>query len=453
MVAVKPDRALAEWPRGPAQVERAPGLLVLFMVLRTIYHPGSNSDHRGRRLVQPMGVRLMSTERVEFSSSTGARLSAHLERPSSGTPRGWALFAHCFTCSHNVRAALQITRALSKVGIGVLRFDFTGLGESEGDFADTNLSSNVDDILAATGYMEAQLEAPSLLVGHSLGGAAVLLAASALDSVRAVATIGAPADSKHVLDHVASSREEIEAVGEATVEVGGRPFRVKKQFLNDLTATRMDSTVAGLERALLIFHSPIDEVVGIDNATHLYQVARHPKSFVSLDTADHLLSDPEDSRYVAGLLSAWADRYLDKTGEDLSDLVEKDRAVTRTERGTFFTDVVIRKHRLAADEPKSFGGEDRGPNPYEFLLAGLGSCTSMTLQMYAGRKGWPLDQAIVRLCHRRLPAPQLDTVGREIELVGDLNDEQRERLMEIADRCPVHRTLEAGVNIRSKMLE
>ena len=395
----------------------------------------------------------MSTERVEFTSSTGGRLSAQVERPSSGTPRGWALFAHCFSCSNNVRAAEQVTRALTKLGFGVLRFDFTGLEENESDFADTNFPSGVDDILAATRYMEAALEAPSLLVGHSLGGAAVLQAASALDSVRAVATIGAPADPKHVLEHVVSSREAVEAVGEATVEIGGRPFRVTKQFLNDLKATRMDSTMASLERALLIFHSPIDEVVGIDNATHLYQVARHPKSFVSLDTADHLLSDPKDSRYVAGLLSAWADRYLDNSEEDLSDLVEKDRAVTRTERGTFFTDVVIRKHRLAADEPKSFGGEDLGPNPYEFLLGGLGSCTSMTLQMYAGRKGWPLDQAIVRLCHRRLPAPQLDTVDREIELVGDLNDEQRERLMEIADRCPVHRTLEAGVDIRSKMLE
>lgn len=395
----------------------------------------------------------MSTERVEFTSSTGARLSAQVERPVSGTPRGWALFAHCFTCSKNARAAVQITRALSKLGIGVLRFDFTGLGESEGDFADTNFSSNVADILAAARHMEAELEAPSLLVGHSLGGAAVLQAASALDSVRALATIGAPADPKHVLEHVASSREDIEAIGEATVEIGGRPFKVKKQFLDDLEATRMDSTVAGLGRALLIFHSPIDEVVGIDNAAHLYQVARHPKSFVSLDTADHLLSDPEDSRYVAGLLSAWADRYLDNSGEDLSDLGEKDLAVTRTEHGTFFTDVVIGKHRLASDEPKSVGGENLGPTPYDFLLAGLGSCTSMTLQMYAGRKGWPLDQAIVRLRIQRLPGPPLDTVYREIELVGDLNDEQRARLMEIADRCPVHRTLEAGVDVRSKMLE
>jgi len=389
-------------------------------------------------------------------------LSARLELPLSGEPSAYALFAHCFTCSKNIRAAVHVTRALSARGYGVVRFDFTGLGESEGDFADTNFTSNIQDLVAAARFMEEELEGPSLLVGHSLGGAAVLRAAPQIESVRAVATVGAPADPVHVLAHVVEDRDEIERTGEAEVRIGGRPFRIRRQFLDDLESQQMEAAVSGLGRPLLIFHSPIDDIVGIENAARLYEMARHPKSFVSLDRADHLLGDESDSQYVGDVLAAWASRYLpaDASTEEPEDLGAADRVVTRTGTEGFRTDIRVRRHALTADEPISVGGEDAGPTPYDLLLAGLGACTSMTLQMYARRKGWPLQEARVRLRHRRKhandcldcatdPDPRLDVVDREVELSGDLDDEQRTRLLEIADRCPVHRTLEAGVHVRT----
>lgn len=403
----------------------------------------------------------MPTEKIQFEGADGHLLSARIEAPPGPRPATWALFAHCFTCTKNIRAAVDISRALASRGVGVLRFDFTGLGESEGDFANTNFSSNVGDLVAAGRFMADELDAaPSILVGHSLGGAAVLQAAPSLPGVRAVTTIGAPADPVHVLQHVDASAEEIAARGEARVSIGGRPFTVKKQFLDDLRAQHMEDVVAGLDAALLFMHAPLDEVVGIDNAARLYQMAKHPKSFVSLDRADHLLTDSADSAYVATVLAAWASRYVDlyEGPADIDELREGDRAVTRTVEGTFHTDIAVRQHILVADEPASVGGEDAGPTPYDYIVAGLGACTSMTLQMYAGRKEWPLEEARVSLKHRRIHAndcddceadQRLDVVDREIELVGPLSDEQRARLMEIADRCPVHRTLEAGVRVET----
>lgn len=404
----------------------------------------------------------MPTERIEFAGADGQRISARLESPPGGRPSGWALFAHCFTCSKNIRAAVDITRSLSSLGLAVVRFDFTGIGESEGDFEETNFSSNVQDVVAAARFMEDELGAPTILIGHSLGGAAVLQAATSLPSVRAVTTIGAPADPEHVLRHIDATAEEIEAKGEATIRIGGRPFTIKKQFLDDLERQRMERIVPELEAALLFMHSPLDEVVDIDNAARLYAMARHSKSFVSLDGADHLLSETADSEYVAAVLTAWASRYVDlSTGpEDIEELRDAERAVTRTRAGAFYTDVSIRRHHLVADEPSSVGGEDAGPTPYDYVIAGLGACTSMTLQMYAGRKRWPLEEVRVRLAHRRVHAEdceecddgsdaRLDVVDREIELCGPLDGEQRARLMEIADRCPVHRTLDAGVRIET----
>lgn len=403
----------------------------------------------------------MATERITFPGSTGEALSARLELPVHGQPRAWALFAHCFTCSKNVKAAVNITRALSRLGVGVLRFDFTGLGESEGDFADTTFSSNVEDIVAAARFLAAEYESPALLIGHSLGGAAVLQATRSLPDIRAVATIGAPADPAHVRHLVSSAEDEIEEYGEAVVSISGRDFRIRKQFLDDLEAHPGPELVRSLGRALLILHSPIDEVVSIDNAASLYTQAKHPKSFVSLDDADHLLTKSDDSEYVAGVLAAWASRYLDLTQvpDDAEELRVQDRAVTRTQSGTFYTDIAIRHHTLVADEPKSVGGQDLGPTPYDYLLAGLGSCTSMTLQMYAGRKEWPLEEARIRLRHRRLHATdceecaegdsRMDVIDREVELIGPLDEAQRRRLLEIADRCPVHRTLEAGVRVQT----
>ncbi|NNF11604.1 MAG: alpha/beta fold hydrolase [Gemmatimonadetes bacterium] len=401
----------------------------------------------------------MPTEKIQFEGVDGHLLSARIEAPPGPRPHTWALFAHCFTCTKNIRAAVDISKALAGRGVGVLRFDFTGLGESEGDFADTNFSSNVEDLVAAGRFMANELGAgPSILVGHSLGGAAVLQAAASLPAVRAVTTIGAPADPEHVLRHVEASAEEIEERGMAEVRIGGRPFNIKKQFLDDLRAQHVEEVVSGLDAALLFMHSPVDEIVGVDNAARLYRMAKHPKSFVSLDGADHLLADSADSAYVATVLAAWASRYVDlRDGPaDIDELREADRAVTRTGKGTFHTDIAIRRHVLVADEPASVGGADAGPTPYDYLIAGLGACTSMTLQMYAGRKEWPLEEARVSLKHRRIHAkdcenceedPRLDVIDREIELVGPLDEEQRARLMEIADRCPVHRTLDAGVRV------
>lgn len=404
----------------------------------------------------------MPTERLTFTGSEGHELAARLELPTDGRPRAWALFAHCFTCTKNIRAAVHLTRALSAEGIGVLRFDFTGLGESEGDFADTSFSSNVQDLVAAARYMERELAAPQLLVGHSLGGAAVIHAAGRLDSVRAVATIGAPAEPSHVLAHIESSREEIERDGVAEVSIGGRPFTVKRHFLEDLESQSMADAVDGLDAALLILHASTDGVVGVDNAARLYEMARHPKSFISLDGADHLLAESRDSEYAGRVLAAWASRYVDlrEPEADAEELRAGDRVATRTGPEGFRTDVAVRGHSLVADEPVSVGGDDAGPTPYDLLVAGLGACTSMTLQMYARRKEWPLEEARVRLRHKKIHREdedecaadgdaRLDVVDREVELVGELDDEQRERLMEIADRCPVHRTLEAGVRVET----
>jgi len=410
----------------------------------------------------------MPTRRISFPGSTGDSLAARLELPVDGEPVAWALFAHCFTCSKDLKAAVRITRELGARGIAVLRFDFTGLGESEGDFADTTFSSNVDDLARAGTYMEEELgHAPELLIGHSLGGAAVLRVADRLPSVRAVATLGAPADPEHVLHHVEDSMDEIEAKGEACVTIAGRRFTIRKAFLDDLAGSQMEAAVSGLDRALLIMHSPVDRIVGIDNAARLYEMARHPKSFISLDDADHLLMDPDDAAYAATVLAAWAGRYMDPmpAEKDEAELRDQQRVVASIGRDHYRTELSVRRHALVADEPESVGGTDQGPTPYDLVAAGLGACTVMTLRMYADRKEWPLDGARARLRHRKIHkrdeeegdasdggdggSSRLDVIDREIELHGDLDEEQRARLMEIADRCPVHRTLEAAVEVRT----
>ena len=406
----------------------------------------------------------MSTEIITFPGAGGDTLSARLELPPGGKSVATALFAHCFTCTKNIKAAVNISRALARERIAVLRFDFTGLGESEGDFADTNFSSNVADVVAAGRFLEGGLGAPAILVGHSLGGAAVLHAARELDSVEAVATIGAPADPGHVVTHMRDSVEEIEERGEAEVFLGGRPFLIKRQFLEDLSQVRMEEVVRSLGRALLLFHSPVDATVDVDNAARLYGLAKHPKSFVSLDTADHLLSDEEDSKYVGVVLAAWSRKYVDFSGEDEADAAAAgERVVTQTVAAGYRTEIAARGHTLLADEPKSVGGDDTGPTPYDLLMAALGSCTGITLRMYADRKGWPLDRIRVSLQHDKMHLHdcadceegdhRVDQVERRILLEGDLSDEQRDRLMEIADRCPVHRTLDAGVRIKTQAAE
>ncbi|MDQ2694769.1 MAG: bifunctional alpha/beta hydrolase/OsmC family protein [Pseudomonadota bacterium] len=406
----------------------------------------------------------MQSKSLSFQNPAGQRLAARLDLPADGRPLAYALFAHCFTCSKNLKAAANVCRSLAGAGFAVLRFDFTGLGESGGDFADTNFSSNVADLLAAAQRLAADYQAPRLLVGHSLGGAAVLQAAARIPSALAVATIGAPAEPSHVLRLLHSHREAIERDGEAEVELAGRTFRIKKQFLDDLAGQRMDEVLKNLNRALLIFHAPLDDTVGIDNAGRLFQAARHPKSFVSLDRADHLLTREEDSRYVGEVLAAWAGRYIPLSREAPRQAEEGNRVVVRTEQGGFRSEVMVRGHALVADEPVSVpGGTDAGPTPYDLLVAGLGACTTMTVHMYAQRKGWPLEAATARLSHQKIHADDctgcetrqgyIDHIDRELELTGPLDAEQRRKLLEIAEKCPVHRTLHAEVVVNTRLKE
>lgn len=401
-------------------------------------------------------------DKVEFVGSGGVKLAGRLER-AEGEPRATALFAHCFTCSKDVAAASRVSRALAARGISVLRFDFTGLGNSDGDFENTTFSSNVDDLCAAAEWLKQEYEAPELLVGHSLGGAAVLRAAARLEGVRAVATIGAPFEPGHVKKLLRSAQDEIEREGKATVELAGRSFTIKREFLEDLERHESPEFLSKLRCAKLLMHSPTDEVVGIDNAGHLYDALRHPKSFVCLDEADHLLSRKEDSTYVAGVLATWSSRYLSRPEAAAPSDRDEGNVVVQGRTGSFRTRIAAGNHAWMADEPEGAGGTDVGPSPYDMLLAALGSCTSMTLHLYAKRKGWALTSVRVALRHEHVHAKdgeglegkgpgRLQRLTRDISVEGSLDDDQLGRLTEIANKCPVHRTLLGPLEIPTKLL-
>jgi putative redox protein len=401
----------------------------------------------------------MVPERFDFPNAAGELLAARLERPAQ-EPIAYALFAHCFTCGKDSLAAKRIAEALTSRGMAVLRFDFTGLGSSEGDFANTHFSSNVADLVAAADHLRRTKRAPGLLIGHSLGGAAVLAAAAAVPEARAVVTIAAPSDPGHVTGLFRDRLEAIHARGDGEVEIGGRPFRIRREFLTDVAEQRLLDHVKDVRKALLIFHSPVDAIVGIENAGKLFAAAKHPKSFVSLDDADHLLSRRGDAVYVANVLAAWAARYLDMLPAAKSAGAEpRSVSVTETREGKFQQTIAMGPHRLVADEPIPVGGLDSGPNPYDLLLAGLGACTAMTLRLYADRKNLPLERVSVTLKHGKVHASDcadcetkegmIDRIERAITLDGQLDGEQRAKLIEIADICPVHRTLTSEIDIRT----
>ncbi|WP_404420189.1 alpha/beta fold hydrolase [Thalassospira australica] len=394
--------------------------------------------------------------KLSFEGALGAQLSARLDLPT-GPVRAYALFAHCFTCSKDLTAARKIAQSLTMQGIGVLRFDFTGLGGSGGDFASTNFTSNLDDLKRAADFLRHEFAAPRLLIGHSLGGAAVLAVADSVPEATAVATIGAPADVEHVTHNFADYLEDIERDGQAEVSLSGRPFVIKKHFIDDLRAHNIEKSVGRLHKALLVLHAPMDQTVGIENAARIFDAAKHPKSFVSLDSADHLLRDPDDATYAAEVISAWAKRYI--TDEDpVNDEVPDGAVVVReTGLGKFQAMVLAGHHRMFADEPEDVGGFDSGPSPYDFLAAALGSCTVMTMRMYADQKQIPVDGIRVEVRHDKIHASdcmecgpefeqkggKIDRFERIITLHGDFTEEVREKLIAIANKCPVHRTLES----------
>jgi uncharacterized OsmC-like protein/alpha-beta hydrolase superfamily lysophospholipase len=402
----------------------------------------------------------MPAERFDFHNSNGLQLAALLDRPDV-PPRAVALFAHCFTCGKHNRAARRIAEGLKQCGIAVLRFDFTGLGASEGEFANTTFSSNVDDLVAAADHLRQKLAAPAILIGHSLGGAAVLAAAHRIPETRAVVTISAPADPQHVTglfgDRSAATGEH----DEIEVSLGGRQFHVRRAFLDDIAQQNLAARIATLHKALLIFHAPTDDTVGIDNASAIFLAAKHPKSFVSLAGADHLISRQADAAYIANVIAAWAERYLEAVADvGTADHTEPGDVIVReTGRGQFQQEVIAGTHRLLADEPVAAGGLDGGPSPYALLLAALGACTSMTVRLYADRKSLPLKRASVRLRHGRIHAADcaecetkegmIDHIDRVITFEGDLDGEQRARLLEIAEKCPVHRTLKSEIDIKT----
>ena len=405
----------------------------------------------------------MPTDRITFPGHSGAELAARLDLPD-GPHLGTALFAHCFTCGKDIPAARRIAGRLAAMGFAVLRFDFTGLGHSGGEFENTSFTSNVADLTAAARYLEGRGMAPGLLIGHSLGGAAVLRAADTMPGVKAVVTLGAPFDPDHVTHNFSDALPEIAEKGTAEVSLGGRPFRIGKEFVEDVQSEKLAPAIGALGRALLVMHAPLDTIVGIENAASIFQAAKHPKSFVTLDGADHLISNPVDAEYAAEVIAAWAARYLDiRPPAPPPGAPEGIVRVSEADPNGFLQDINSGPlHHALADEPLAYGGSNRGMSPYGFLTAGLGACTSMTIRMYARRKGWPLTHVRVDVSHDKVHAQdaegstgaqKIDSFHREITLEGDLDAAHRQRLLEIADKCPVHRTLEASSRITTALVE
>lgn len=405
----------------------------------------------------------MKSTKLKIQNRKGITLNAHLELPANQKPNYYAIFAHCFTCSSSLSAVRNVSRALTQDGFGVIRFDFTGLGRSEGEFADSHFSANVDDLLDVHAYMAEHYDAPSLLVGHSLGGAAVIVAASKLKEIKAVATVGAPATVSHVKHLFSHSIDKIRAGETTEVNIGGRPFAINKDFVDEFDKTDLPAIVKNLRKPLLIMHSPFDKIVGVENAQQLYHNAHHPKSFVTLDDADHLLTQEKDSQYVGDVIGTWAKRYFPKV-ENVMLSTEGEQLVGHLNiiEDNFTTSIQTKNHTFIADEPASIGGSDFGPSPYEYLNAALAACTVMTLKMYAQRKQWDLQEVFVYISHSRKHSDDLkvevekpkylDHISKKLKFVGNLDATQKERLKEIASRCPVHRTIASEVIFETEII-
>lgn len=404
----------------------------------------------------------MKSTRLHIKNKNGLQLQAYLELPANQKPNYFAIFAHCFTCSSTLTAVKNISRSLTTHGFGVLRFDFTGLGRSEGEFTDSHFSANVDDLIAVNNYLTKNYSAPSLLVGHSLGGAAVIVAAYKLANIKAVATIGAPSTASHVTHLFTHDISSIPEKGNVEVNIGGRPFKINKEFAEDFSKTDLPKITKELRKPILILHSPIDTIVGVDNAQELYLNAHHPKSFVSLDQADHLLTNPTDSIYAGNVIGAWVQRYFEpKENEMLSTEGEQLVGHLNLLEDNFTTTIQTKKHTLIADEPEDIG-DDFGPSPYDFLSAGLAACTVMTLKMYAQRKKWDLQEVFVYITYAKKHSTDLmldvdkptkyDHLSKKLKFVGNLDDKQKQRLKEIASKCPVHRTLQSDIIIDTELV-
>ena len=405
----------------------------------------------------------MNTLRLEIKNRKGLKLQAYLELPANQKPNHFAIFAHCFSCNSNFNAVKNISRSLSNHGFGVLRFDFTGLGKSEGEFAESHFSANVEDLLDVSNYLEKHYKAPSLLVGHSLGGAAVIVAASKLEHIKAVATVGAPATVSHVTHLFSHGTDDIQEKGDVEVKIGGRPFKINQDFVNDFGKTDLPKIIKKLRKPILVMHAPFDKVVGIENAHQIYHNAIHPKSFISLDDADHLLSKQTDSIYVGNMIGTWVERYFEPEDNNMiSSNGEQLVGHLNLLEDNFTTSIQTKKHSFIADEPTNIGGDDFGPSPYDFLSAGLAACTVMTLKMYAERKKWDLHEVFVYITYSRKHSDDLDIevdkptrfdhLQKKIKIVGNLDEKQRNRLKEIASKCPVHKTLQSKIIIDTTLL-
>ena len=406
----------------------------------------------------------MKSNRIEIKNKKGHSLSANIELPANQKPNYFAVFAHCFSCTSNLNATRNISRALTAHGFGVIRFDFTGLGRSEGEFAESYFSANVDDLIAVNDYITEHYKAPSLLVGHSLGGAAVIVAASQLENIKAVATIGAPATVEHVTHHFSHAIDEVEDKGEVEINIGGRPFKVNQEFINDFGKTNLPAITKELRKPLLVMHAPFDKIVGIENAQELYHQAMHPKSFVSLHDADHLLTNSKHSEYVGNMIGEWVKLYFPQLeNEMLSTEGEQLVAHLDLTENNFTTQLQTKKHSFIGDEPKSVGGDDFGPSPYEYLNAAIATCTAMTLKLYAERKKWDLKEVFVYISHEKKHSDELmrdvekpgylDHISKRLKFIGNLDDKQKNRLKEIASKCPVHKTVAGEVIFDTKIIE